>query len=89
MRVMFIIHDIVMEPLAVTYLSSVLKRAGRARGSPYGQNLAGLLHPPPHLPMQHLCMRVFPHPKGVPEDPLVLTGFTGQDLSRPRARGNQ
>ena len=28
MRIMFIIHDIVMEPLAVTYLSSVLKRAG-------------------------------------------------------------
>lgn len=28
MRVMFIIHDIVMEPLGVTYLSSVLKKAG-------------------------------------------------------------
>ncbi|RLC48758.1 MAG: hypothetical protein DRH70_00145 [Candidatus Coatesbacteria bacterium] len=28
MRIMFIIHDIIMEPLGVTYLSSVLKRAG-------------------------------------------------------------
>ncbi len=28
MRIMFIIHDIVMEPLGVTYLSSVLKQAG-------------------------------------------------------------